>query len=314
MNQELYVLKANLHIFGDGAAAGDGGDGGDAGAAQSGDLSNVVYGKQDIPGDDAGDAGQKEEGVSDAEKAQEGYELTPEDRKEIYKNLIRGEYKQEFEEDVQNIINKRFAKTKTQEAQLQGQSEIIDTLMQRYKIQDGDLKKLQAAIENDAAWLAEAADEAGLTVEQYKQFQKLERDNRALLSMQQSQRMQQQVDQQVQRWVQESEAVKKKFPTFELNTEMQNPQFVSMLKSNIPVEHAYKLIHYDEILQEAMQTTASKQEKQVIDNVRARGMRPSENGVSDRASFTVKDDVSKLTKKDRAEIARRAARGERISF
>ena len=54
--------------------------------------------------------------------------------------------------------------------------------------------------------------------------------------------------------------------------------------------------------------------QQVTDNVRARGARPAENGVSSGSGFLVKSDVSKLTKKDRAEIARRAAHGEKIVF
>ena len=311
MTKELELLKADLRIFGDGAAAGGEGNGGEA----SGDLSAVVYGKQD---DGTGDAGwnESEEGAAEeaAEPAEDNGEVSEEIRREVYKNLVRGEYKDLFEEDTQQIINKRFKESKKMEAQLQGQNAIIDQLMQRYRITDGNLSKLQDAIDNDTAWLAEAADEAGLTVDQYKAFQKLERDNRQLLQAQRSQQMQQQVDQQVQRWMQEAEAVKEQFPKFELNEELKNPEFVAMLKRNIPVEHAFKLIHYDEILQEAMATTAYTQEQQVVDNIRARGMRPSENGVANRSAFTVKDDVSKLTKKDRAEIARRAARGERISF
>ena len=62
------------------------------------------------------------------------------------------------------------------------------------------------------------------------------------------------------------------------------------------------------------QSAARAAEKQVVDTIRAKGARPAENGTAAQSAFTVKDDVSKLTREDRAEIARRAARGDSISF
>lgn len=328
MNQKLILLSANLHIFEGGAASGTGSASGEGGAApatgeskassaagkKSGELQNVVYGKQSQMVTNAaertnGDAGRNDNGDYTVTSS------TQEERRKAYQDLINGEYKDLYTQDTQNMINRRFKETKNLESQLQTYGPIIDSLMQRYKITDGDVGKLQQAIDNDDAWLEEAADEAGMTVDQFKAFQKLEKENKQLLQAQQSQQLQQKVETQVQQWVQEADAVKQKFPTFDLNTEIQNPEFVKMLKNGVPVEHAFKIIHYDDILTEAMQTTAKTQEKLLTDNVRARGMRPTENGVSgSRSSFTVKDDVSKLTRKDRAEIARRAARGEIISF
>ena len=87
-----------------------------------------------------------------------------------------------------------------------------------------------------------------------------------------------------------------------------------MLKSGVPVEHAYKVLHMDELMQNVVQTTAQRAEKRVVDNVRSRGTRPPENGTASRSAITVKDDVSRLTKADRAEIAKRVARGEIVKF
>ena len=87
-----------------------------------------------------------------------------------------------------------------------------------------------------------------------------------------------------------------------------------MLKAGVPVQHAYEVIHMDAIKAGVAQSAAQTAARQVTDNVRARGARPAENGVSSGSGFLVKSDVSKLTKKDRAEIARRAAHGEKIVF
>lgn len=87
-----------------------------------------------------------------------------------------------------------------------------------------------------------------------------------------------------------------------------------MLKSGVPMEHAYKTLHFNELMHDAMATAASNTEKSVVSNIRAKGSRPIENGTAAQSAFTIKDDVSKLSKKDRADIARRAARGEKIVF
>ena len=55
-------------------------------------------------------------------------------------------------------------------------------------------------------------------------------------------------------------------------------------------------------------------ELDTVDGIRAKGARPQENGTTSQGAFIVKDDVSKLSKRDRAEIIRRAARGEHIEF
>jgi len=80
------------------------------------------------------------------------------------------------------------------------------------------------------------------------------------------------------------------------------------------VEHAYKTIHFDELVSDAMQTSAAVTERRVVNNVRAKGARPKENGTASQSAFQVRDDVSQLSRKERAEIARRVARGEMISF
>ena len=224
------------------------------------------------------------------------------------------EYKDIYTEETQRIINRRFRETQNLEQQVARNQPLIDMLMQRYKISDGDIGKLTAAIENDDAYWSEAAEEAGMSVEQYKQFQKLQRENAALIRDQQQRRSQQAAQQQLQKWYGEAEQVKGVYPSFDLNAEVKNQQFLSMLKSGVPMQHAYEVVHLDDIKAGVAKMQAKATERQVVDGIRAKGARPQENGTTSQSAFTVKDDVSKLTKAERAEIARRAARGERIEF
>lgn len=336
------LLNIRLDLFDGGAAAGGDGAGAAAPASQNGDgakggsqaapgstrrgkageFQNVLFGKQapeatagGDPGNQDGQSAQSSVAGSDTKK--QGVTTTSdtlEARRKAFQDLVNGEYKDIYTEETQRIINRRFRETQNLEQQVARNQPLIDMLMQRYKISDGDIGKLTAAIENDDAYWSEAAEEAGMSVEQYKQFQKLQRDNAALLRDQRQRRSQQAAQQQLQKWYGESEHVKEIYPSFDLTSEVKNPQFLSMLKTGVPMQHAYEVIHLDDIKAGVARMQAKATEKQVVDGIRAKGARPQENGTTSQSAFTVKDDVSKLTKAERAEIARRVARGEKISF
>lgn len=330
------LLGIRLDLFdGAGAAGGEGGAAAaDAGAAgdtngavpgntrrgKTGEYDNVKFGKQTQAVTTAGADGQTDNGTSDAGKEKQGVVTTSntlEDRKKAYRDLVNGEYKDLYTEDTQRMINTRFRETKALEQQLGQYQPLIDMLMQRHRIADGDVAKLTAAVENDTAFWSQAAEEAGMSVEQYMQFQKLQRDNAALLKEQERRQGQEAANRQLAKWAQEEQEVKQTYPSFDLQAELQNEQFrflITNAKSPVPLKHAYEVVHMDEIKAGIAQMQAKATEKQVVDSIRAKGARPTENGTSSQSAFTVKDDVGKLSSKDMAEINRRVMRGERISF
>lgn len=336
MKHSDILLDVSLRLFdGEGGAAapaagegaaGDGNKGGSQASpaptrrGKSGGFQNVLFGKQgDEPtaaGDEPGPEGKAQ--PSAAGKGKEGdvstTSSTLEDKRKAFQALVNGEYKDQYTEETQRIIDRRFRETRNLEQQVARQQPVIDMLMQRYKIADGDMGKLAAAVENDNAYWSEAAEEMGMSVEQYKEFQRLKRENEALLRAQRMRQSQQAAQQQLQKWYSEGEQVKAVYPDFDLGAESKNPQFISMLKAGVPVQHAYEVIHMDEIKAGVAQSTARQTEKQVVDGIRAKGNRPAENGTSSQSAFTVKDDPHKWTKQDRAEVARRVARGETIKL
>lgn len=328
-----YLLDIKLDLF-DGGAGGEGagaaapgqGDNGQGEVkaspvstrrGKSGEYQNVLFGKQ--PATAGGEpTGEEQQQSPDAgEKKEPEVQTTSntlEERRRAFRDLVNGEYKDVYTEDTQRIINQRFRETQTLRQQVDQSKLVLDVLMQRYKIADGDLDKLMRAVENDDAYWSQAAEEAGMSVEQYKRFQKLQRENAALLQAQQQTQSQQAMERQLQKWYTEGEQVKAVYPSFDLATESKNPQFLSMLRAGVPVQHAYEVTHMEEIKAGVAAMQAKATEKQVVDGIRAKGARPAENGTSSQSAFTVKDDVSKLSKKDRAEIARRVERGEKITF
>lgn len=336
------LLNIILSLFDGGAAAGGAGDGagaaapaqGDGGTkggsqaspaptrrGKSGESQRVLYGKQADPAV-AGDQAGASEGTppvagEETKDGQTGTTVTSdtlEARRKAYREMMEGEFKDLYTEDTQRIIDRRFREVRNLEEQVNRTQPILSMLMQRYGIADGDPAKLMAAVENDDAYWSQAAEEAGMSVEQYKRFQKLQRENAELLEAQRRTQTQQQAQQKLQQWYDEAEQVRQLYPSFDLTAEVKNPQFLSMLRAGVPVRHAYEVIHMEDIKAGVAALQAKATEKQVVDGIRARGARPAENGTSAQSGFTVKDDVTKLTAKDRADIARRVARGEQITF
>ena len=115
-------------------------------------------------------------------------------------------------------------------------------------------------------------------------------------------------------WMDQAEKAKAVYPSFDLRAEMNNPKFVELLRANIDVRTAYEVVHKDDIIPAAMQFTAQAVEQKLTKKIMANGARPTENGLSSQGAAQVKSDVSQLSKEDLAEVARRVARGERISF
>lgn len=328
--------KYNLQLFSDGAAAGAGGD---AGAAQgtegalpkaevkgtrgssrrgnTGAYDNVVFGKQgDAPAAEAAtDPVAGDHGEGNANKS--GVTTTSntlEARRQAFEELISGEYKDVFTERTQQIIDRRFRDSKGMEKTINDQKPIIDMLTQKYKIADGDMGKLLQAIEQDDTYWEKAAEDAGMSIEQFKAYQKFQRDSEELTRMRQRQAGEQQAQQQLAKWYQEAEGLKSKFPGFDLRTELQNRDFTGMLRAGVSVENAYKTLHMDEINEATARAAAKTASEQMAANIKAKAARPAENGTSRQSAAIVKSDVHSLSREDRAEVIRRAMRGEKISF
>lgn len=78
-------------------------------------------------------------------------------------------------------------------------------------------------------------------------------------------------------------------------------------------ENDHLIVSFEEKMQEELKRVAEETERRVIDAVKAKRMRPDENAVRSRVNPAAFD-VNRLTKNDRAGIAKRVANGEKIRF
>jgi hypothetical protein len=315
MSRFFYPYPVVLTLFdADGAGTGAGGDTGTPVGTQqgSGEAVKVVYGKQEsAPAAD----GTKPD--ASAKHTAKDSPAAGDDRSAQFKALITGEYKDLYDAEVNRIIGKRFKDTKVLQESLESQRPIIDAMCRRYGIADGDMQALTAAIDDDDAMWEEEAEANGMSVEQYKQVQRLQRENAEMRTQQENFQAQQAANRQMQDWLSQADTMRQNpvFKDFDLSAEItENPEFLSLLKSGITVPHAYSVLHLDQITGTVAQSAAAQAEKAVTDNIRARGARPQENGASNRAGTVIKDDPRKWDAKDLAEVLRRVERGEKIKL
>ena len=286
-----HLLTIDLSMFGEGAAPA-GGEGGAPAAAEAPAAPEVRYGKQP---------------EQTAAPQQETQNPTTVDKGKQFADLIKGEFKDQYTEATQKIINRRFRDT---DAKIQSQQPVMDLLASRYGIEDGDPAKIFSAVQADTAFWQEAADAAGMTVEQYRTMRELEAKNHRLEAAKQDQQAKYLAARRYAAWQAEADALKQKYPDFDLEEAQTNEMFMVLLKNNFPMESAYKSAFADRIAANA----AASAEKAVTDNVRARGMRPKEAGTSNGAASTVKDDVSQLTDEDVLKILGQIKGGKKITF
>lgn len=235
------------------------------------------------------------------------------DKKTAWKQLIDGEYKEEFGQAVKQAIERRFKQVKPMEERLEQLDPLVDMLAVRYGIEGKEPAKIMEALEADNAYWEEAADEAGMTIEQYRYMQRLERENARFQADLQRQDAEKKAQEQVALWQQQAVQLQQFYPQFDLRRECENPQFVKML-AHVPMKTAYEALHMGEIMQGAMAQTARAVEKGVTENIRAKGQRPQEAGLNHTPGVEIKNDPSRLTRADRKRIRELVAKGEKISF
>ena len=292
-------MKLNLKMFdGEGAAGAEG---------ASAEGAEVVYGKQE---------GTSLEGTKPAgEGAGEDEAAKAEKRKADFEKLIKGEYKDLYTERFKKEMDRRFKSAKQTEDALSEANSVLDILKQNYGV--ADIKGLKAALESDDSLISKRAAQNGLSVEQQRIFDAMQSDNRALQEFKAQQEAENERQRVLERWNTEAAAAAGIYPGLSLETEANDPetgeQFMRLLSSGVDVRTAYEVIHKDDIISGAMHYTAQKVKEKTVNDIRARGLRPQENGAQgSTAAKVVKSDPKSWTDKDMDEVIRRVAAGERI--
>lgn len=244
-----------------------------------------------------------------------------EDKDGEFEKLIKGEYKSEFDKRVQSVIDRRFkdeiARYKNNE---KASAPILDKLYMRYGIKSGDFSALAAAVDKDNSYLEQQADELGVDVSLLTKTRQAEHQMAILKQEQMNLERQRQemaarraFDEQMSGFYSQAEEAKAVYPDLDFAQEAKNPDFMELCLKGVPVRTAYEVIHKDEILGMAMQVSAQKAVKNTVDNIKAKGMRPDENGTTG-SGVVIKNSVSDLNNQEIDELLRRIERGEKVTL
>lgn len=275
-------------------------------------LLTLFDGEGDGSGEGTGEgeavAAAQQEGDQAAAEPQE-----PEDLEKKFDELIKGEYKDIYKNRTQQIVKGRLGDYKALQAQVEASQPLFDMLAQRYGVAEpSDISSLLKAIEEDDSFYEDEAMKRGMSVQQYKEMKRLERNNEML------RRKEEEIEKRqiIEGWMTQAEELKSIYPEFDFETEFyaDDREFAKLLSNGIDVETAYKVIHNDEILERERKRTAQEVKEKVANDIQARGRRPAENGNTSQAPASSKLDPSKMSKKEREELEKRALRGEHISF
>ena len=272
----------------------------------------MLHLQQFADGGNSGDASQAAAGTTG--EGTEQAAAAGNETKATFEDLIKGEYKEDYDKAVQKIVRQRFSRAKADEEKLNKMAPILQALASKYGTDAEDIDSIAKYIEEDDELYEEAALKAGLTVDQYKRFSRMEAENQRLQAERQLNEQRRIAQQQYDIWLEQSEKVKAEFPDFDLNTYLSDERFQSLLRNGVGLREAYIALDADRILPGAMAYTAQQVAKKTAESIAQRGLRPMEGALSGQASSKAKTDVSKMTNAEIAEYVRRASRGERIAL
>lgn len=338
--------KLNLQLFaeggGDGGAAGDGAEA--APAVQAPELrpAQERLAKRSRPGraakaapaaeepsqspagDSSPDGGTQEtqEEKPEEQKEPEPKLTDPAEKRKAFGQLMQGEYAAEFEEAlqrasemaVQNVLDNPAVKG------------LMDALGEAYGIdvQSADnLAALTEAVKNGKVkndeYYETLAAERGISVKTAREMDRMESElQRANAEKQRAEQIRQAAEHQQRaaavraQWEAEAAQLKEKYPAFELDEVLNNPSVADMIRRGIGLEAAYRAAYFDQLMEASTARTAQRVEQGVTARIQQRAQRPAENGVHPGGAAEMKVDVAHMTAKQRAELAKRARRGERI--
>lgn len=261
---------------------------------------------------EGGDAGGTEDGSGES-TGQVAAANT--ETKATFEELIKGEYKADFEKSIQKAIGRRMSGAKANEQKLAAMQPIMQALASKYGVSDAnDIASIAKYVDEDESLYEDAAYKAGMSVDQYKRVSMLEAENQRLNAEKVRAEQRQKAQEQYEKWVEEAEQVKAEFPNFDLNTMLQNESFQNLLRAGVDLKHAYVAMDADNIIPDVMGYTAQQVAKKTAATIAQRGNRPVEGGMSGQAASKTHVDVSKLTDAEIEEYVRRSSRGEMITF
>lgn len=270
---------------------------GDAGAGAAQAAPGAEIGGQGENGQKAAapaqpqDTGEKAPRSEPGEAPDAGERKDPGERAARFEALIRGEFKDLYEQRIRDTLRRRLKGSEESLRRYSALAPALERLAERYGLDAADAEGISRAVcaEEDEAPHPESPEQ------RQRRFRRLAQE-------------------QLADWARQAESLRQLYPSFDLKTEAGDSRFRSLLRSGLPLRTAFEALHQDEILPAAMAYSARRAEERLADSVIAGSLRPAEGAMEAQSPVLSKRDVSSLSRAEREEIDRRVARGEKIRF
>lgn len=234
---------------------------------------------------------------------------TAEDRNELY-TKFKEEFKDLHDAEVQSIIKDRLKKSKAEaqsyKEKLSNLSPLLETVASKYGVKSDDYDGIVKALEADDKLYEDEAFQKGMTVEQVKEFHKLERENRMLRAQQEEEMMRAQWAE----WDRQFNELKSVYPMADPQAELQNENFTRLMNAGVPIRDAFELVHKDELTRGAMQFAANKVAEKMTNAAMVNNSHPTENGMSKQAPAVSRINFAAMSLEQLKEYARKQTAGE----
>lgn len=285
------------------------------GGADAGTPPKEEPSKEEAPGEEKPETQQ-------GQPEQEPKPTDPAEKRKAFGQLMQSEYAAEFEEALQRA-SEMAVKNVLDNPAVKG---LMDALGEAYGIdvQSADnLAALTEAVKNGKVkndeYYETLAAERGISVKTAREMDRMESElQRANAEKQRAEQVRQAAEHQQRaaavraQWEAEAARLKVKYPAFELDKVLNNPSVADMIRRGIGLEAAYRAAYFDQLMEASTARTAQQVEQGVTARIQQRAQRPAENGAHPGGAAEMKVDVAHMTAKQRAELAKRARRGERI--
>ena len=260
----------------------------------------------------AAPAGQPQAAPTQAEAGPEGPSI-----EERWEEAKKGEFAEMYGRDVQNAIKDRFKNQADANEKLNAMEPMLKVLRERAGVATNE--DLVKHVMDDDSLYEEAANEAGMTIPAYKQFMQMKAERDAAQAKEQQDQKRVMIENHFRDLVQQGEELKKRFPNFNLQEELKNPNFFRMTQPGVGlrVEDAYFAVHHKELAPQMMAYGMQRAKTQMGQTLQAQQKRPQEGAMRQQgqAADVMKLDPSKMTRQERERIKQEIRlRKRRVSF
>ncbi len=235
------------------------------------------------------------------------------DLKARWEAAKKGEFASLYGQDVQNAVKDRFKNQADLKAAMDKLEPALKVLRERAGVETND--DLAAHILDDDSLYEDAANEAGMTVEGYKEFMKLKAEHEQHVREEAEYQQREEINRHYQGLVKQAEEFRKQFPNFDLNQELSNPEFLRLTSPaiGVSVEDAYHAVHHRELGAQQMVYGMQRAQQQMAQNIMANANRPREGGMGSQtaAAADMKIDPRGMTRKERDALRQRIHNGAR---